>query len=68
MAKLITSSRRRPRRISARGVVGFVLTEGHIDGLMLVGAYREEDADASAPLASMALRWQLHADCGTCAR
>jgi hypothetical protein len=50
------------------GVVGFVLTEGHVDGLMLVGAYREEDADASAPLASMALRWQLHADCGTCAR
>ena len=44
------------------GVVDLVLTEAHVDGLLLVGAYREEGADASPRLSSMVSRWQRHGE------
>jgi hypothetical protein len=40
------------------GFVDLVLREGQIDGLLLVGAYREDDVDATHPLGSLLSRWQ----------
>ncbi|MFG2040612.1 AAA family ATPase [Dactylosporangium sp. NPDC048998] len=40
------------------GVVDLVLSEEPIDGLLLVGAYREGDVDAARPLAAPLSRWR----------
>jgi signal transduction histidine kinase len=40
------------------GFIDLVLNEEPVEGLLLVGAYREEDVDATHPLASMAARWR----------
>jgi predicted ATPase len=40
------------------GLVDLVLSEGQIDGLLLVGAYREDDIDAIHPLAPLLSRWR----------
>ena len=40
------------------GVVDLVLSEEHIDGLFLVGAYRDDDIDAAHPLAPLLSRWR----------
>ena len=40
------------------GLIDLVLNEEPVEGLLLVGAYREEDVDATHPLASMVLRWR----------
>ncbi|WP_330186377.1 AAA family ATPase [Dactylosporangium sp. AC04546] len=40
------------------GFVDLVLNEGQIDGLLLVGAYREADVDATHPLAAPLTRWR----------
>jgi signal transduction histidine kinase len=43
------------------GVVDLVLSEEQVDGLLLIGAYRDDDVDASHPLASMVPRWRQQA-------
>jgi signal transduction histidine kinase len=40
------------------GVVDLVLSEEPIEGLLLVGAYRDGDVDAAHPLAPMVSRWR----------
>jgi predicted ATPase/signal transduction histidine kinase len=40
------------------GVVDLVLGEERVEGLLLAGAYRDDDVDASHPLASMVSRWR----------
>ncbi|MET7403114.1 AAA family ATPase [Dactylosporangium sp. NPDC005572] len=40
------------------GFVDLVLREEQLDGLLLVGAYREEDVDAAHPLAAPLPRWR----------
>ena len=40
------------------GVVDLVLSEEPVDGLLLVGAYREDDVDAAHPLAAPLSRWR----------
>jgi signal transduction histidine kinase len=40
------------------GVVDLVLSEEPVDGLLLVGAYRESDVDAAHPLAAPLSRWR----------
>jgi len=40
------------------GAVDLVLREEPVDGLLLVGAYREEDLDAAHPLAAPLSRWR----------
>ncbi|MEU7870279.1 AAA family ATPase [Dactylosporangium sp. NPDC049140] len=40
------------------GVVDTVLSENQIDGLLLVGAYRDDDLDATHPLAAPLSRWR----------
>jgi signal transduction histidine kinase len=39
------------------GFVDLVLSEAPVEGLLLVGAYREDDVDASHPAAPMVARW-----------
>jgi signal transduction histidine kinase len=43
------------------GFVDLVLNEEQIDGLLLVGAYREDDVDAAHPLAALLSRWREQA-------
>ncbi len=43
------------------GFVDLVLCEEQIDGLLLVGAYREDDVDAAHPLAAPLSRWREQA-------
>jgi predicted ATPase/signal transduction histidine kinase len=43
------------------GFIDLVLNEEPVEGLLLVGAYREEDATATHPLASMVSRWRRQA-------
>jgi hypothetical protein len=43
------------------GFVDLVLTEEPTDGLLLVGAYREDDVDAAHPLATLLSRWREQA-------
>ena len=40
------------------GVVDLVLSEEPVEGLLLVGAYRDEDVDAAHPLAALLSRWR----------
>jgi predicted ATPase/signal transduction histidine kinase len=40
------------------GFIDLVLTEEPVDGLLLVGAYREADMDAAHPLAALLSRWR----------
>ena len=40
------------------GFVDLVLSEEPVDGLLLVGAYREDDVDAAHPLAAPLSRWR----------
>ena len=40
------------------GFVGLVLAEEPVDGLLLVGAYRDGDVDAAHPLAAPLSRWR----------
>ena len=40
------------------GVVDLVLSEEPVEGLLLVGAYREGDVDAAHPLAALLSRWR----------
>ena len=40
------------------GVVNLVLSEEPVEGLLLVGAYRDGDVDAAHPLAASLSRWQ----------
>ena len=40
------------------GFVDLVLSEDTVDGLLLVGAYREDDVDAAHPLAAPLSRWR----------
>jgi signal transduction histidine kinase len=40
------------------GFVDLVLSEEQIDGLLLVGAYREDDVDATHPLGPLLSRWR----------
>ena len=40
------------------GFVDLVLSEEPIEGLLLVGAYREDDVDAAHPLAAPLSRWR----------
>ncbi|WP_432989528.1 AAA family ATPase [Dactylosporangium sp. CA-233914] len=42
------------------GFVDLVLSEQQIDGLLLVGAYREDDLDTAHPLAAPLSRWREH--------
>jgi GAF domain-containing protein/predicted ATPase len=44
------------------GFVDLVLSEAPIEGLLLVGAYREGDIDAAHPLAAPLARWHGQAD------
>ena len=44
------------------GFVDLVLSEDPVDGLLLVGAYREGDVDAAHPLAAPLSRWRDQAD------
>jgi predicted ATPase/signal transduction histidine kinase len=44
------------------GFVDLVLTEEHIEGLLLVGAYRDVDLDPAHPLAAPLSRWRERAD------
>ena len=48
------------------GFVDLVLSEEPIEGLLLVGAYREDDVDAAHPLAAPLSRWRDQAGCGIC--
>src|SRR6202048_361783 len=43
------------------GFVDFVLSEEPVEGLLLVGAYREGEVETSHPLAPMVERWRPHA-------
>ena len=43
------------------GFIDLLLSEEQVDGLLLVGAYREDEVTASHPLASMVPRWQRQA-------
>jgi signal transduction histidine kinase len=43
------------------GFVDLVLSEEPFDGLLLVGAYRDGDVDASHPLATLVSRWRQQA-------
>ena len=43
------------------GLVDLLLTEEPVDGLLLVGAYRDGDAGPGRPLAAPLSRWQAHA-------
>ena len=43
------------------GFVDLVLSEEPVEGLLLVGAYREEEVDASHPLAALVSRWRQQA-------
>ncbi|HUL26655.1 MAG TPA: AAA family ATPase, partial [Streptosporangiaceae bacterium] len=43
------------------GFVDLVLSEEPVDGLLLVGAYREGEVDASHPLATLVSRWRQQA-------
>ncbi len=43
---------------TALGFVDLVLNEEPVDGLLLVGAYREDDVDAADPLAAPLSRWR----------
>ncbi|MDT5235993.1 MAG: hypothetical protein QOF47_1980, partial [Mycobacterium sp.] len=45
---------------SSLGFVDLVLSEEHLEGLLLVGAYRDDDVDDSHPLAPMVERWRQH--------
>ena len=40
------------------GFIDLVLTQEPVDGLLLVGAYREADMDAAHPLAALLSRWR----------
>jgi signal transduction histidine kinase len=40
------------------GVVDLLLSEDPVEGLLLVGAYREDDVDATHPLAALLSRWR----------
>jgi predicted ATPase len=40
------------------GFVDLLLSEGAVEGLLLVGAYREGDVDAAHPLAALLSRWR----------
>ena len=40
------------------GFVDLVLSEDPVEGLLLVGAYREDDVDAAHPLAALLPRWR----------
>jgi predicted ATPase/signal transduction histidine kinase len=40
------------------GVVDLVFSEERVEGLLLAGAYRDDDVDAAHPLASMVSRWR----------
>jgi signal transduction histidine kinase len=42
------------------GFVDLVLSEERFEGLLLVGAYREDEVETSHPLASMVARWRQH--------
>ncbi|MEU7872587.1 AAA family ATPase [Dactylosporangium sp. NPDC049140] len=44
------------------GLVDLVLSEERVDGLLLVGAYREGEVDAAHPLAPLLSRWREHAE------
>jgi predicted ATPase len=46
---------------SPLGFLDLVLSEEQIDGLLLVGAYREDDVDAAHPLAAPLSRWREQA-------
>jgi predicted ATPase/signal transduction histidine kinase len=43
------------------GLVDLVLSEERVEGLLLVGAYRDEDVDAAHPLATPLSRWRNQA-------
>jgi signal transduction histidine kinase len=43
------------------GFVELVMNEEPVDGLLLVGAYREDDVDAAHPLAALLSRWREQA-------
>ena len=43
------------------GFVDLVLSEEPVEGLLLVGAYREDEVDAAHPLAAMLSRWREQA-------
>ena len=43
------------------GVVDLLLSEDPVEGLLLVGAYREDDVDATHPLAGLLSRWREQA-------
>ena len=43
------------------GFVDLVLSEEPLEGLLLVGAYREDEVEASHPLAPMVARWREQA-------
>ena len=43
------------------GFVDLVLSEEPVDGLLIVGAYRESDVDAGRPLAAALARWREQA-------
>ncbi len=40
------------------GLVDMMLSEDGLDGLLVVGAYREDDVDATHPLTAMLSRWR----------
>ncbi|WP_426502562.1 AAA family ATPase [Dactylosporangium sp. McL0621] len=42
------------------GVVDLVLSDERVDGLLLVGAYREDEVDAAHPLSAPLSRWREH--------
>ncbi|GAB3853249.1 hypothetical protein GCM10027610_082880 [Dactylosporangium cerinum] len=44
------------------GLVDLVLSEERVDGLLLVGAYREGEVDATHPLAPLLSRWREQAE------
>jgi len=48
------------------GFVDLVLSEEPVEGLLLVGAYREGDMDAAHPLAAPLSRWREQAEWSTC--
>ena len=47
---------------TALGFVDLVLSEEPVEGLLLVGAYREDDVDVAHPLAAPLSRWRDQAD------
>ncbi len=42
------------------GFVDLVSSEEHLEGLLLVGAYRDDEVETSHPLAPMVARWRQH--------